>query len=332
MKFNEILANLSKKVYQPVYFLMGDETYFIDEICDYMVNHVLDESEKEFNQTILYGKDTDVATIISESKRFPLIGTHRVVIVKEAQHIRKIEGLEVYLEQPQPSTILVICYKYKTLDKRKKFTKELAKKNVLFESKKLYDNQIPDWIQNHLSKHKYSIHPKAAFLLSEYLGADLGKITNELDKLMLVNKKGQEITSDIIERNIGISKDFNNFELNNALGKRDILKSNLIIKHFAANPKDNPLVVTIGVLFGFFQKILLYHTLKDKSKKNVASTLKVNPFFVRDYELAARNYPKGKLVKIISYLREYDLKSKGVNNNSVSEGELLKELIYKILH
>ena len=332
MKFNEILANLSKKVYQPVYFLMGDETYFIDEICDYMVNHVLDESEKEFNQTILYGKDTDVATIISESKRFPLIGTHRVVIVKEAQHIRKIEGLEVYLEQPQPSTILVICYKYKTLDKRKKFTKELAKKNVLFESKKLYDNQIPDWIQNHLSKHKYSIHPKAAFLLSEYLGADLGKITNELDKLMLVNKKGQEITSDIIERNIGISKDFNNFELNNALGKRDILKSNLIIKHFAANPKDNPLVVTIGVLFGFFQKILLYHTLKDKSKKNVASTLKVNPFFVRDYELAARNYTKGKLVKIISYLREYDLKSKGVNNNSVSEGELLKELIYKILH
>ena len=332
MKFNEILANLSKKVYQPVYFLMGDETYFIDEICDYMVNHVLDESEKEFNQTILYGKDTNVATIISESNRFPLIGTHRVVIVKEAQHIRKIEGLEVYLEQPQPSTILVICYKYKTLDKRKKFTKELAKKNVLFESKKLYDNQIPDWIQNHLSKHKYSIHPKAAFLLSEYLGADLGKITNELDKLMLVNKKGQEITSDIIERNIGISKDFNNFELNNALGKRDILKSNLIIKHFAANPKDNPLVVTIGVLFGFFQKILLYHTLKDKSKKNVASTLKVNPFFVRDYELAARNYPKGKLVKIISYLREYDLKSKGVNNNSVSEGELLKELIYKILH
>ena len=332
MKFNEILTNLSKKVYQPVYFLMGDETYFIDEICDYIANHVLDESEKEFNQTILYGKDTDLATIISESKRFPLIGTHRVVIVKEAQHIRKIEGLEVYLEQPQPSTILVICYKYKTLDKRKKFTKELAKKNVLFESKKLYDNQIPDWIQNHLSKHKYSIHPKAAFLLSEYLGADLGKITNELDKLMLVNKKGQEITSDIIERNIGISKDFNNFELNNALGKRDILKSNLIIKHFAANPKDNPLVVTIGVLFGFFQKILLYHTLKDKSKKNVASTLKVNPFFVRDYELAARNYPKGKLVKIISYLREYDLKSKGVNNNSVSEGELLKELIYKILH
>lgn len=332
MKFDEILTNLRKKVYQPVYFLMGDETYFIDEICDYIANNVLDESEKEFNQSILYGKDTDVATIISEAKRFPLMGTHSVVIVKEAQHIRKIEDLEVYLDQPQPSTILVICYKYKTLDKRKKFTKELSKKAILFESKKLYDNQIPDWIQSYLSKRNYSIHPKAAYLLSEYLGADLGKITNELDKLMLIIEKGREITSEIIERNIGISKDFNNFELNNALGKRDVLKSNLIAKHFAANPKDNPLVVTIGVLFGFFQKTLLYHTLKDKSKNNVASTLKINPFFVRDYELAARNYPKGKLVKIISYLREYDLKSKGVNNSSVSEGELLKELLYKILH
>jgi len=332
MKFNEILANLRKKVYQPVYFLMGDETYFIDEICDYIANHVLDESEKEFNQTVLFGKDTDIATIISEAKRFPLMGAHRVVIVKEAQHIRKIENLEVYLEQPQLSTILVICYKYKTLDKRKKFYKELAKKAILFEGKKLYDNQIPDWIQNFLIKHNYSIHPKAAFLLSEYLGADLGKITNELDKLMLIIEKGQEITCDIIEHNIGISKNFNNFELNNALGKRDVLKSNQIIKHFSANPKANPLVVTIGVLFGFFQKTLVYHTLKDKSKNNVASNLKVNPFFVRDYELAARNYPKGKLVKIISYLREYDLKSKGVNNNSVSDGELLKELIYKILH
>lgn len=332
MKFDEILTNLRKKVYQPVYFLMGDETYFIDEICDYIANNVLDESEKEFNQSILYGKDTDVATIISEAKRFPLMGTHSVVIVKEAQHIRKIEDLEIYLDQPQPSTILVICYKYKTLDKRKKFTKELSKKAILFESKKLYDNQIPDWIQSYLSKRNYSIHPKAAYLLSEYLGSDLGKITNELDKLMLIIEKGREITSEIIERNIGISKDFNNFELNNALGKRDVLKSNLIAKHFAANPKDNPLVVTIGVLFGFFQKTLLYHTLKDKSKNNVASTLKINPFFVRDYELAARNYPKGKLVKIISYLREYDLKSKGVNNSSVSEGELLKELLYKILH
>ncbi len=332
MKFNEILANLRKKVYQPVYFLMGDETYFIDEICDYIANNVLDESEKEFNQTVLYGKDTDVATIISVAKRYPLMGAHSVVIVKEAQHIRKIEDLESYVEQPLPSTILVICYKYKTLDKRKKFFKELAKKAILFESKKLYDNQIPDWIQNYLSKHNYSIHPKAAFLLSEYLGTDLGKITNELDKLMLIIKKDQEITSDIIEHNIGISKDFNNFELNIALGKRDVLKSNMIIKHFAANPKNNPLVVTIGVLFGFFQKTLIYHTLSDKSKNNVASNLKVNPFFVRDYELAAQNYSKGKLVKIISYLRDYDLKSKGVNNNSISEAELLKELIYKILH
>lgn len=332
MKFDEILTNLKKKVYQPIYFLMGDEAFFIDEICNYIGDNVLDESEKEFNQNILYGKDTDVATIISVAKRFPLMGTYSVVIVKEAQHIRNIEDLEVYLDQPQPSTILVICYKYKTLDKRKKFTKELSKKAILFESKKLYDNQIPDWIHSYLSKRNYSIHPKAAYLLSEYLGADLGKITNELDKLMLIIEKGQEITSEIIERNIGISKDFNNFELNNALGKRDILKSNLIAKHFAANPQDNPLMITISVLFGFFQKTLVYHTLKDKSKNNIASSLKISPYFVKDYELAARNYPKGKLLKIISYLREYDLKSKGANNSSVSQGELLKELLYKILH
>ena len=332
MNFEEILSNLRKKVYHPVYFLMGDEAYFIDQISNFIANNVLDEAEREFNQSVLYGKDVDVASIISEAKRFPLMGSHTVVIVKEAQHVRKIEGLEPYLNNPLSSTILVLCYKYKTLDKRKKFTKDLANKAVLFESKKLYDNKIPEWIQNYLSKNNYSIQHKASHLLSEYLGADLGKITNELDKLMLIAPKGSEITTELIERNIGISKDFNNFELNNALGKREVLKANLIAKHFASNPKDNPLVVTIGILFGFFQKTLLYHTLKDKSRNNAAATLKVSPFFVKDYELAARNYPKGKLVKIISYLREYDLKSKGVDNVSMPEGELLKELIYKILH
>lgn len=332
MKFEEILSNLRKKVYHPVYFLMGDESYFIDQITDFIAKNVLNETEKEFNQSVLYGKDVDVPTIVAEAKRFPLMGTHTVVIIKEAQHIRKIEALEAYLNNPQSSTILVICYKYKTLDKRKKFTKEIAKKAVLFESKKLYDNQVPDWIQNYLSKNNYSIKPKASFLLAEYLGANLSKITNELDKLMLIAPSGTEISSELIERNIGISKDFNNFELNNALGKKDVLRANLIAKHFAANPKDHPLVVTIGVLFGFFQKILLFHTLKDKSRNNVASVLKVNPFFVKDYETAARYYSKGKLVNIMSYLREYDLKSKGVDNYSNSEGELLKELIYKILH
>jgi DNA polymerase III subunit delta len=332
MNFEEILSNLRKKVYHPVYFLMGDEAYFIDQISNFIASNVLDEAEREFNQSVLYGKDVDVATIISEAKRFPLMGSHTVVIVKEAQHVRKIENLEPYLNNPLSSTILVICYKYKTLDKRKKFAKDIANKAVLFESKKLYDNKIPEWIQNYLSKNNYSIQHKASYLLGEYLGADLGKITNELDKLMLIAPKDSEITAELIERNIGISKDFNNFELNNALGKREILKANLIAKHFASNQKDNPLVVTIGVLFGFFQKTLLYHTLKDKSRNNAAATLKVNPFFVKDYELAARNYPKGKLVKVISHLREYDLKSKGVDNVSISEGELLKELIYKILH
>lgn len=332
MKFEEILSNLRKKIYHPVYFLMGDESYFIDQITDFITKNVLNEAEKEFNQSVLYGKDVDVANIIAQAKRFPLMGSHTVVVVKEAQHIRKIEALEEYLNNPQPSAILVICYKYKTLDKRKKFTKEIAKKAVLFESKKLYDNQLPEWIQNYLSKNNYSIKPKASFLLAEYLGANLSKISNELDKLMLIARSGTELSSELIEQNIGISKDFNNFELNNALGRKEVLKANLIVKYFAANPKDHPLVVTIGVLFGFFQKVLLFHTLSSKSKNDVASALKVNPFFVKDYELAARHYSKKKLVNIMSYLREYDLKSKGVNNYSNSEGELLKELIYKILH
>lgn len=332
MNFNEILAQLQKNVYQPIYFLMGEETYFIDEICNYITAHALDDSEREFNQTTLYGKDTDVGTIIAQAKRFPLMGSRNLVIVKEAQHIRKIDDLEPYLEQPQAATILVICYKYKTLDKRKTFTKELAKKAVLFESKKLYENQVPSWIQNYLKQNNYSIHPKAAHLLAEYLGADLSKINKELDKLMLIVEKGSEINLEIIEQNIGISKDFNNFELNNAMARKDVLRANLISNYFAANPKDNPFVVTISVLFGFFHKTLIYHTLKDKSKNTVASALKTNPFFVKDYELAARNYSKSKLLQIISLLREYDLKSKGVDNSSITDGELIKELVYKILH
>jgi DNA polymerase III subunit delta len=332
MKFEEIISDLQKKVYRPIYFLMGDEAYFIDQISDFIGKEVLDESEKEFNQSVLYGKEVDVATIIAESKRYPLMGSHTVVIVKEAQHIRNIEQLADYVNQPLNSTILVVCYKNKTLDKRKKLSKLIAQSGVLFESKKLYDNQVPDWIQSYLKKKNYSIQAKGSFLLSEYLGADLGKIVNELNKLMLIIPEGSEITTNHIEHNVGISKDFNNFELNNALAQRDILKANRIAQHFAANPKSNPLVVSVGVLFNFFQKTLIYHTLADKSRNSAATALKVNPFFVKDYETAARNYPKGKLLNIISSLREYDLKSKGVNNHSTPEGELLKELIYRILH
>lgn len=341
--YAQILSDLKKKVYHPVYFLMGDEPYFIDAISDYIEQHVLDEMEKEFNQTVLYGRDVDLATVLSAAKRFPMMSNYQVVIVKEAQNIREFGAKEKadkddkppflgYIENPQKSTILVICYKYKTLDKRTSLAKSIAKHAVLFDSKKLYENQVPDWIMGYLKGKSFSISPKAAALLTEYLGNDLSKIANELDKLMINLPAKAEITEQHIQDNIGISKDYNIFELQTALGKRDILKANRIINYFAANPKDNPLVVTLVSLHSFFSKLLMFHFTPDKSKNNIASALGVHPFFVGDYERAARNYPVQKLRNIIGELREYDLKSKGIENASVPDGELLKELVFKILH
>ncbi len=332
MNFEAILSDLKAKKYQPIYFLMGEESYYIDLISDYISQNVLSETEKEFNQNVLYGKDVDVQTVVSTAKQFPFMGERMVVIVKEAQQLKKIEQLESYLNNPQESTILVICHKYKSLDKRKSIYKSLSKKAVLFESKKLYDNQVPAWIENYVTNKKYTLNPKASHLLAEYLGNDLSKVSNELDKLMIISPPNSEITVESIERNIGISKDYNNFELTNALGKKDILKCNRIASYFAQNNKDNPLVVTVGVIFNFFQKILLYHTLQDKSSKNAARVLKVNPFFIKDYQTAAKYYSKRKCMDIISLCRTYDMKSKGVDNHSISDGELLKEFLFKILH
>tara|TARA_B110000240_G_scaffold55254_1_gene62884 strand:- start:543 stop:1478 length:936 start_codon:yes stop_codon:yes gene_type:complete len=311
---------------------MGEETFYIDKISEHISKNILSEEEKEFNQTTLYGKDIDVSTIISEAKQFPFGSEYRVVIVKEAQDIRTIEKLESYLDQPSPSTILVICYKYKKIDKRKSFGKNLSKKSVLFDSKKLYDNQVPTWIKAHIKDLGYSIDDKSCRILTEYLGADLSKINNELSKLILNLEKGESITPKIIEENIGISKDFNIFELQNALGTKDILKANRIIKHFTENPKNHPFVLTISSLFSYFQKIMIYQNLKDKSNKNAASELGVNPFFISQYQTAAKNYSMSKLFKIFTYLKENDLKSKGIGNPSTPEGELLKELTFKILH
>ena len=311
---------------------MGEEPFYIDKISDYISDNVLESQEKEFNQSVLYGKEVDVAQIIAEAKQFPFGATHRVVIVKEAQNIKNIDQLESFLDNPQPSTILVICYKYKKLDKRKKFTKSLAKKALLFESKKLYDNKVPDWITKYLSEKGYKIEEKATFMLAEFLGTELSNISNELDKLMVIIKKQEKITANIIEKNIGISKDYNIFEFQHALGKKDILKSNQIVNHFSANPKAHPLVVTLGMLFSFFQKLMTYHSIKDKNRNNMVAELKVNPYFVNQYSSAARNYSQSKLFDIFTHLKQYDLKSKGVNNTSTKDGELLKELVYRILH
>ena len=333
MDHNQILKDLKNKVYHPVYFLTGEETYYIDLIADYIEKNVLEGAEKDFNQSILYGKESDIATIISEAKRYPMMANHNVVIIKEAQHLNtQLDKLEAYLEQPTPTTILVFCYKYKKIDGRKAIGKTLKKKTVYFESKKLYDNQVPEWITAYLKNKRYSITPQAALLIADFLGNDLSKVVNELEKLTINVLEGNEITPDTVEKNIGISKDFNNFELNKALGTKDVLKANKIIYHFSKNERDHPLVVTIGLMYSFFTNILKFHYTKDKSRNNIASVLRVSPFFVGEYEVAARNYPIKKSVKIIEYLRDYDLKSKGVNNASTSNSELLKELVFKILH
>jgi DNA polymerase-3 subunit delta len=349
--FNDIMLDLKRKLYKPVYFLHGEESYFIDEISNYIEQHVLDETEKGFNQTVLYGRDTDLGSIISLAKGFPMMGEKQVVIVKEAQTLKELskstgDGEEVkekksssdknpliaYLENPQPSTVLVFCFKYKKLDARSTLAKTIAKKAVLFESKKLYDNKIPDWINGYLKDKKYSINPKAAALLAEYLGNDLSKIANEVGKLCLNLPENSEITIDHIQQNIGISKDFNVFELQDALSKKDVLKTNRIVQYFAANTKENPLIMTNASLYNYFQKVLLYHFVPDKSRGSVASALGMNPFFVEGYERAARNYNTAKLKSIFGYLHECDARSKGVDNVSVEDGDLLKEMVFKILH
>ncbi len=347
--FEEILGNLKKKIYHPVYFLMGEESYFIDIISDYIAENVLTDAEKGFNQTILYGKDLEPQTILSYARRFPMMANYQVIIVREAQNIKDLvskekkaekgkEGekvklpLELYIENPLKSTILVICYKYKSIDKRTNIAKLLEKTAVLFESKKIYDNQLPAWISSYLKSQQYTISPQAAAMIAEYLGADLSKVVNELDKLIISLPVGAQITPDHIEKNIGISKEFNVFELQNALGERNLLRANRIINYFGANPSSAPFPVIITSLFSYFSKILNYHFLDDKSQNNAASVLGVNPFFVKNYVSAAKSYNIKKLVEIVGILREYDMKSKGWGNVSATPDDLQSEMIYRILH
>jgi DNA polymerase III subunit delta len=332
LKFDQIISDLKNKIYYPVYFLTGEEPYFIDVISDYIEAHVLTETEKEFNQTIVYGLETNVQSIASTSRRYPMMSNYQVVIVKEAQNVDKIEELLPYVENPLNSTLLVICYKFRKLDGRTAFAKKVGSKGVLFESKKLYDNKVGDWIENYLKQKGFTITPKATAIMAEFLGNDLSKIANEAGKLLLNIAPGTIISETHIEQNIGISKDFNVFELQNAIGEKNVLKANQIINYYAANPKENPLVKVITILYGFFSKLLIYHQMTDKSRNQAASALGVSPFFMGDYEKAARNYNLPKLKMIIGYLREYDMKSKGFENVSISQGELMKELLFKILH
>ncbi len=329
----QIVNSIKQGNISPIYFLMGEEPYYIDKISDFITENILAEEERGFNQIVMYGRDTTIDEIASNARRYPMMAERQVIIVKEAQDLsRSIESLSAYSDNPQPTTVLVMCYKYKKIDKRKKLYKSINQSGLVFESKRLYDNQVGPWIQKTLKSRGYSISPKASQMLVEFLGTDLGKIDNELDKLQLITPKDTQITPELIEENIGISKDFNNFELRNAIGERDVLKAHRIINYFAQNPKDNPLVMTISLLFAYFSQVLQYHGLTDKSKGNVAKQLKVNPYFVGDYVVAARNYPMKKVSRAIDLLHQTDAKSKGIGAANVSQGDLLKELLVKIMN
>jgi DNA polymerase-3 subunit delta len=318
---------------KPIYFLMGEEPYYIDKLAEYIEKNILSEEEKGFNQTVLYGRDVTIEDVVSTAKRYPMMADRQVVIVKEAQDLsRTIDKIEHYVENPMSTTVLVFCYKYKTLDKRKKVTKLLAKNGVVYESKKLYENQVGDWIKRVLAGKKYNIEPKASAMLVEFLGTDLSKINNELEKLQIILPAGSTISAKDIEENIGFSKDYNVFELRKAIGERNQLKAYKIADNFAQNPKDNPLVMTTALVFGFFIQLLKYHGLKDKNPKNVASALGVNPFFLKDYDMALKNYPMKKVSQIIASLRDTDVKSKGVGANSLTQADLLREMLYKIFN
>ncbi len=331
--YEEIISDLRKRIFRPVYFLAGEEPYYIDLISDYIEEKVLSDSEKAFNQIIIYGEDATIRDIIETARRFPMMATHQVIIVKEAQTLKKIDDLQLYLEKPLLSTILVFNYKYKTVDKRTKLYKALENQALYFESPRLRDYQVPGWIERYLMAKGLKCDPSASAMMTDYLGTDLHKIANELDKLLITLPKDKKlITTDLIEKNIGISKDYNNFELQKAVGERNVLKASMIVMYFSNNQKDNPITLTIASLFSFFTKLLTYHYLADKSKNNVASVLKINPFFVRDYETSATKYNASQTIGVISLLRTYDMKSKGFGDMSTEPGDLLKELIFKIIH
>lgn len=333
MTHQEILKSLKAKQYKPVYFLHGAESYYIDLISKYIEDNVLSEGEKSFNQMVFYGKDSDAKSIIDSASRYPMMAPFQVLILKEAQEMKGLQDLQLYIEKAVPTTILVICHKHKKLDARTRLAKSLKSHAVMYESKKLYDNQVPDWITTFLKSKKMTISPNAAQLIAEYLGTNLSKIVNELDKLVINLPAGTAVNEKHIQDNIGISKDFNVFELQKALGARNVVKANRIVNYFISNPRKNPLVVVIGTLYNYFSKVFIMHSMRNSADQEISRALKLrSDFFLKEYKVTARNFNLAHTKKVIHILKEYDLRSKGVNNSSTTEGELMKELVWKILH
>lgn len=331
-KYEDIIKDVKAKKFAPLYLLQGDEPFFIDEIAGLLEESVLTESEKAFNQTIVYGSDVDAAYIRDTASRFPMMASYQLIIIKEAQEIKKWDELEPYTNNPAQSSIVVLCHKYKKIDGRKKIVSYIKKNGVIFESKKVYDNQLPSWIQSRLKSANLSIEPEAAMLMSEHLGNDLSKIANEVDKLKLHINAGQIISLDHIQKHVGISKEYNVFEFQKALGQKDVFKANQIGHYFMSNPKNHNIIAVISVLYSYFSKLYKLHGSAESNNNILAGVLGVSPFFVSEYKQAAKHYPKQKIESIFHILLEYDLKAKGFHVDNLNNENLLKEMIFKILH
>ncbi|MCK9480689.1 MAG: DNA polymerase III subunit delta [Bacteroidia bacterium] len=329
----KLLSNsIKNREFQPVYFLSGDEPYYIEKISDLIEETVLTPTEKQFNQTIMYGKEVKVKDIVMAAKRYPMMAEYQVIIVKEAQNLPKnqMDDFVPYLENPLKSTILVLNYKIDKLDQRTKVAK-LFLKYGFFKSEKLYENKIPGWIEKYIRSLDKAIDSQASLLIAEYLGNDLGKIANEIDKMLLqLPKEVQLINTKHVEENIGISKDFNVFELQKAIGSNNFNKSIQIINYLANNPTQNPFIVIIGNLFSYFKKILLYHEFKTLDARSLASKLGIHEFILTEYRMAAANFSSEKVEQVFAILKYYDLKSKGVGGNATPTGEMMREMVLKI--
>ena len=333
--FQTIMQDLKNRNFSPFYLLMGDESYYIDSISDYIASHVLSPEECDFNQTICFGSDVTAVQVADMARRYPMMAEYQVIIVKEAQNIRSLEALEKYLKNPVKSTILVWCHKNGKIDARKKVLGLAQSVGVVFESKKLRDYQLPDFIQNYLKPKKISINPKSCQMIADYIGADLSRIVSELDKILIyLPEDDRRITPEVVEKEVGVSKDFNAFELRNAIVSKDVFKANQIIKYFDNNPKAGSLYSFLPLLFSFFQNLMIVHYSPNKSsEQDIARALDLKSAWgSKDFITGLRNYSARKTMEIISKIREVDGKSKGLDNPNTGAGELMKELIFFILH
>ena len=332
--YEDIVKNIKSKNFSPVYLLMGEEDYYIDLLTDLIQDNALTDTEKEFNLTVFYGLDTEIETVVNAAKRYPMMSERQVVIVKEAQRMARLEELTYYLQKPLNTTILLLCYKHGCVDRRKKIVAEIGKVGTVFESKPLKEGQIPGFISSYLKRKQVDIEPKASEMMTDFVGTDLSRMVGELEKLIITLAPGQHrITPEQIERNIGISKDYNNFELKNAIIEKDVMKANRIVNYFDSNPKNNPLQLTLGILFAFFSNLMVAYYAPQKTEQGVAAFLGLKtPWQAKDYIKGMHKYSGVKTMHIITAIRECDAKSKGLGNVSTSNGELLRELIYFILH